>query len=221
MVCVEFTDPLYRFRRIFCALDRTGVRIAGTDSWLDLGCHNGTFLNLVIERYGVSAVGVDDFDPGLKGSEPWEYLQRDLNKDLVLGRRFRIVSALETLEHIIDTDRFLADIRTHHEEDGYLIISTPNINSLRNRLTVPLGHYPAGLEYRNLVHHVRLYNVPALRQHLMEHGYSVEHVSGVSFLPVRFNDLPKYRRVSELLANRLPQLCGNVVVIARKSRRSS
>jgi 2-polyprenyl-3-methyl-5-hydroxy-6-metoxy-1,4-benzoquinol methylase len=212
----ELRDPLYRFGRVLQALDRRRVTVEAGDGWLDLGCHNGTFLGMVTGRYAVRAMGVDVFDPALKDDSSWEYRQRDLDGGFDLGRRFRFISALEILEHMVDTDLFLEQCRRHNEDGGHLILTTPNINSLRNRLAVPLGTYPAGLEYRNVVHHVRLYNVPVLKAHLGAHGYRVEHVSGVSFLPVRINHLRPCRRLSEALAERWPQLCGSLIVIARK-----
>ena len=49
------------------------------------------------------------------------------------------VFALEVIEHMIDTDVFLDRIHTCLKEKGLLVISTPNINNLRNRVLVPLG----------------------------------------------------------------------------------
>ncbi len=99
-----------------------------------------------------------------------------------------------------------------------MVLTTPNINSLRNRASVPFGAYPTGLEYRNLIHHVRLYNVDKLRSHLVEQRFAVHWIRGVSFLPMRIlkQGRPSTMNLDRRIANRLPQLCGNVMVLARK-----
>src|SRR5262249_24203647 len=128
---------------------------------------------------------MDDWQAHLKNDDSWRYFQRDLAKGIQLDEKFPFISALEVIEHIVNTDAFLRDCNEHLNHNGLLLLKTPNINSLRNRVTVPLGKYPVGLEYRIVVHHVRLYNPSVLRRHLEEHGFSVQMVRGVNFLPMR------------------------------------
>jgi 2-polyprenyl-3-methyl-5-hydroxy-6-metoxy-1,4-benzoquinol methylase len=124
-----------------------------------------------------------------------------------------VISALEVIEHIIDTDRFLQEIRARLKPGGWLLLSTPNISSLRNRATVPFGAYPVGLEYQNLIHHVRLYNPSVLTKQLTLAGFCDVRVRGVSFLPLRF--AAGRSRASQALGNWLPSLCNNFLAIAR------
>ena len=138
-------------------------------------------------------------------------------KGLRLNRTFDVISALEVIEHIIDTDKFLEDISAHLAPHGLLLISTPNINNLLNRFFVPLGRYPIGLEYRNQIHHVRLYNVAALRSQLEAHGYEVLAMAGVQMLPQRWILASALlRRFSEALSDFMPGLAVNIIAIARK-----
>ena len=88
-----------------------------------------------------------------------------------------------------------------------------SINSLRNRIQVPFGAYPNGLEYRTLVHHVRLYNVPTLKLHLKEHGFQLIAMAGVNFLPIRFMKYKAARAIDTRLADLFPSLCGNIIAI--------
>jgi 2-polyprenyl-3-methyl-5-hydroxy-6-metoxy-1,4-benzoquinol methylase len=143
-------------------------------------------------------------------------VQRDLGRELKIEGSFSYVSALEVLEHIIDTDAFLTGCRDQLEPGGHLVLSTPNINSLRNRIAVPFGAYPAGLEHRNVIHHVRLYNVGLIREQLEEHGFRVRWVRGVSFFPQRMLGSPVSADLDRAAANRAPQMCGNFIVLAQK-----
>jgi 2-polyprenyl-3-methyl-5-hydroxy-6-metoxy-1,4-benzoquinol methylase len=212
-----YDDPWYRFARILEAIDETFAVPEGA-KWLDLGCHQGQFVHVVQAKYRVVGTGVDDWPASLSSDRSWRYLQGNVAA-LALDEQFQFVSALEVLEHMVDTDAFLRLCNRRLDSGGRLVLSTPNINSLRNRLTVPFGAYPAGLEYRNVIHHVRLYNVELLSRHLAEHGFEVDCVRGVAFAPMHMirRELapPLLERAA---ANRLAHLCGNVIVLARKVR---
>ena len=129
---------------------------------------------------------------------------------------FDYISALEVIEHMIDTDQFLARCYVATRKRGLLIISTPNMNSLRNRLRVPMGKYPHGPEYRNQIHHVRIYNLLALCDQLKDHGFAVIAHEGVNFLPHRWLTTGLADLLSRRLARLLPTLCSNLIVVARK-----
>src|SRR5207248_1115612 len=87
-----------------------------------------------------------------------------------------------------------------------------------NRVNVPMGIYPAGLEYKTLIHHVRLYNVEKLHSHLSECGYRPIICQGVHFLPQRLLRSKILRTLSEYIADRRPQLCSNLIMVARKEQ---
>jgi 2-polyprenyl-3-methyl-5-hydroxy-6-metoxy-1,4-benzoquinol methylase len=112
------------------------------------------------------------------------------------------------------TDGFLRRIFDRLMPGGWALFSTPNINSLRNRITVPLGIYPTGLEYRNVIHHVRLYNTSTLMRHLRDTGFERIAIRGVAFLP--FSSPYGESWLSARLANSLPSLCSNIIAVARK-----
>ncbi len=228
-----YSDPWYRFDRIIALLARHASVPAGS-RWLDVGCQLGQFFSRLQTRYQVIPTGIDNFQEGnlievcakhfdieirhasevLDGS--WRYLSRLVDKGgFGIDEKFDFISALEILEHMIDTDAFLQECRDHLAQGGYLIISTPNINSLRNRIQVPFGAYPAGMEYRNKIHHVRLYNAQVLRSHLREHGFELVAMAGASFLPARWLRHRLVRFVDCRLSDLLPAICGNLIGIFR------
>ncbi|HYN80861.1 MAG TPA: methyltransferase domain-containing protein [Gemmatimonadaceae bacterium] len=219
---LRLSDPYYRFCRIIELLKTAGVAPAESDTWLDLGCHHGQFLAVISRVHDGTWIGMDDWD--LKAAMPFtsfRYYQTDLAGDewpsYLRRESVRFVSALEVIEHMTDTDRFLRAVKCVSMPGAYLVLSTPNINSLRNRVLVPFGVYPASLEYRNVIHHVRLFNLAKLKALLSEHGFVVRSCIGVSFLPERLLRFPVLRHVSEKLADAFPQLCGNIIVIAQRN----
>ena len=207
-------DPWYRFERAIAALGSLN-RSPDSSTWLDVGCNQGQFLELISERYSVHPTGIDNWDPKHLDSD-FEYFQRDIAKGFELDAEFDYISAMEVLEHMIDTDHFLAECYSHLKPGGYLIITTPNINSLRNRVGVPLGKYPIGLEFKNEIHHVRLYNKPTLISHLSEHGFTVRRCVGVSFMPSSLLTVGILDRASQVVSNLFPQFCNNLIVICQK-----
>ncbi|MBF0137837.1 MAG: methyltransferase domain-containing protein [Magnetococcus sp. DMHC-1] len=217
----SWEEPYYRFTRTLDILAQV-TRVSAGQTWLDAGCSYLMFIYFVLERFPVHITGLDDWneaDKDLMYQPPgtWEYLQRDLEFDFHLDQRqFDFLSALEVLEHIVDTDRFLENCHRYLKPGGYLILTTPNINSLRNRITTPLGIYPNALEYRIVNYHVRLYNKANLMTHLTEKGFHIIAVRGISFLPQRLLFSTPLRKMSEWLADRLPQFCNNILVIAQK-----
>ena len=147
--------------------------------------------------------------------EEWTHKIVDLSKTWPSEEKFNIIFALEIIEHMIDTDSFLEKCKKISEHNGYIIFSTPNIASLKNRLKLLLGKYPDNMEYRNNIHHVRMYTVPTIKFHLELHNYEVIKCIGVSFLPMRLHKISFLRKLSNLLANRFPSLCSNVVLVTK------
>jgi 2-polyprenyl-3-methyl-5-hydroxy-6-metoxy-1,4-benzoquinol methylase len=206
----------FRFQRAIDFLVDAGADIDKRTTWLDLGCHQGQFLTKLISSFGLRGLGSDDWDPALKSAEDagWEYRQADLDSELPWSEPVDVVSALEVLEHMIDTDGFLRRAHDILKPNGWILLSTPNINSLRNRVTVPIGRYPTGLEYRTVIHHVRLYNTKVLGRHLCDSRFANVRICGLSFLSIWSTLGTSW--TSRLLANRFPSLCANILAVARK-----
>ena len=206
----------YRYMRGIQLLLQSGCLITPDTKWLDLGCHQGYFCRLLIDHFCIRPVGSDVWEPQLKSANDsgWDYFQADFETGLPPCESVSVISALEVIEHIVDTDSFIQRIHGKLTPGGWVLISTPNINSLRNRIMVPFGVYPVGLEYRNIIHHVRLYNLMMLTQQLREHGFRNIKMGGVAFLPL---SLPFGRgAVSRLLAELLPSLSSNLLVAAQR-----
>ena len=185
--------------------------------WLDLGCHDGTLARLLAAQ-GYRVTGVDVYDPALKQESSWEYVQFNLDKVPLpfAADSFNIVSALELIEHIIDTDTFLEEVKRIVRAGGLFVLSTPNICMAKNRLRVLFGRYPFGVEYRNILHHVRLYNLGCIVAHLKEHNFIVLSAEGEKLLPQKFIKKEWSSRLSEFLARIFPNLCSNLIIVAQK-----
>ena len=59
---------------------------------------------------------------------------------------FDLVVASEVLEHLLDADHALREIRRVLRADGGLVLTTPNLASWANRVQLALGYQPLGTE---------------------------------------------------------------------------
>jgi len=192
-------------------------------SVLDIGCYDGLLLRALrddgIEKHGLDisaeCVEIARERHGVKAkvadvSGPLPYADGS----------FDLVIASEIIEHLVDTDAFLREISRVLSDRGWAFVSTPNVNSLRNRFRVLLGLYPAQCEYRLIetsTGHVRVYNKNALCGQLRERGFEVMDVRCTHVLPAGWSQSKLSYWLSTSLGGRLfPTLGQGLCVLARK-----
>ena len=112
---------------------------------LDLGCGTG-WLTKRLEKVGNHLLGLD-ISPQtvkqLKKKGITAYVcNLELDKWPIKGNSFDTVVAAEIIEHLLDPDQFLKNIRRVLKNGGQLILSTPNTASLGRRLLLLLGRNP-------------------------------------------------------------------------------
>lgn len=164
---------------------------------LDLGCGGGEFSG------ELRAMGWQVFGLELIQAQASRASARGIR--MVVGEvsaglpfragEFDLMFAGEIIEHLLDTDAFLADIHRVLKHGGVLVLTTPNLASFENRLRLLLGRYPMWVDYRlGSSGHVRAYTPRVLRDQLAAHGFEVEHHVGnwVPIIPQRFADDMKY-----------------------------
>lgn len=94
------------------------------------------------------------------------------------GDSFDVIFFLEVLEHLSAPKKSLQEIKRVLQKDGYLVITTPNLATLKNRVGVLLGRSNhVGLEYwYNSVPffgHLREYTVDEVKQMLAWESFTV------------------------------------------------
>lgn len=164
---------------------------------LDLGCWDGRDSEELL-RHGNHVTGVEILDASAEKARQRgiEVVQFDLTTErwpLPLAS-YDVVIAAEIIEHVLDTDAFLENIRRHLRPDGQLIVTTPNVASLGRRLMLLLGRNPF-LEFSlddeingyPAVGHIRYFTRDNLHRLLEAHGFDdVDYASdGLNVGPVK------------------------------------
>lgn len=209
-------DPFPRFYKAlkFLSENINQNSIHRNTKLIDFGCHNTQFLSLVKTYLGYEVTGVDNWSESENLLFDLKYLKMNIGEkwDKIENEKYDFITAFELIEHIIDTDNFIEQCKIHLNKGGMLLITTPNINSLRNRILVPFGRYPTGLEYKNIIHHVRLYNPSVLEDHLKEYGFKTIYKIGVNFFPHKITC--RIKLIDNLMSKLFPSLCNNFILAA-------
>lgn len=154
LMSIEHLEPALRM-----------LRDKGIRSMIDFGCGYGVLTCIIAEYLGIEEVwGIDIDDERIDAEKPCKItvVKHNLDKPLVIGRKFDLVTSFGVLEHIHDWNAFMGSILKLSKEGTWILISAPNLGSWINRLAIILGRQPRDLEIAAKLYHV----LPPYRQHL-------------------------------------------------------
>lgn len=156
-----------------------------------------------------------------------KYVVADVEK-VVLRKKFDLVVCGELIEHIFDVDSFMKKIKRILHENGYLLLTTPNLASLINRISLLLGWQPRGINPSRRVllnpitkhdynwGHVSMFTLHALKKFLKFYRFEILKISGISCTHKGENLLVKSIRG---FISKIPSLAENVIVLAKINRK--
>lgn len=137
---------------------------------LDLGCGNGYILRMLppsFERYGceVSKSAVDFISDKDKGVH---CVVCDLNKEFPFDADFDIIVASEVLEHLVNPDKVLENVKAHLTKQGLFLVTTPNVVHWTFRLQFLRGRFPT---YNKS--HLYFWDLEGFQDLLQSYGYQI------------------------------------------------
>ena len=102
--------------------------------YLDVGCNYGFSLDFARWRYGWEVTGVEPSLAGVRGAEE---LGLDIRNEYLgagseIGGPFDVMLCSEVLEHVPDPRAFLRELYLRLDDDGVLILTTPDADASRN-----------------------------------------------------------------------------------------
>lgn len=130
--------------RVQVALDLVSPRPRG--SLLDVGCATGVLTTAFAAAAQVSETSGVDF---LDHSTPFPFRKLNLDGEDPLpfaDASIDVVTCLETLEHLHDTDRMMNEIHRVLRPTGYAIVSVPRLDALLSVGMLAFGLQPPAIE---------------------------------------------------------------------------
>lgn len=138
-------------------------------------------------------------------------INKTVEEELILDKKFDVVTFFEVIEHIDKTDMLLKNCFNNLKDDGYLIFSFPNLASIYSRIELLFGLQPHVLEVSNergnfgtgffgkynnksnaSIHHIRGITQKAMREMVKYHGFDLIKIIGYEFrFKYLFYYLPK------------------------------
>jgi len=132
-----------------------------------------------------------------------------------------VVIMSELIEHLVDTDTAVDEVRRVLRPGGVLLLSTPNLAAWFNRGLVGLGIQPVfsevslrgvyGRPGHEVVGHLRLFTRRALVEFLTARGFRCERVLGAPY-----HDVPRLLRPLDRSLSRWPSMASILLVQARR-----
>lgn len=201
---------------------------------LDLGCSRGMLLER-FRRYDDASLLAIELDPEMRevararGIDAETHQINVYDGDQITARlpyadeSMDVVLAAEIIEHVVDTQGFIAEIARVLRPGGAVLLSTPNLLWWKYRVDLLFGRYPDMLEYRlrygEDFGHVRTFTPALLRELVEEAGLDVVRVAGKRLGPIStLTRTPSaVARFLDRLATRMPNVSDDVILVARKA----
>ncbi|GAA2438666.1 class I SAM-dependent methyltransferase [Streptomyces lavendulocolor] len=206
----------------------TALRGRAGATVLDVGCGDGTAAAVTARLLpGHRIIGVDWSQDALRRAAPriGMVVRGELEGSglpFATGAADAVLFA-EVIEHLVDPDGALDELRRVLAPGGHLMLSTPNLAAWYNRALLLAGVQPVfsevslrGIHGRpgsEVVGHLRLYTARALRQFLAASGFEVVRLAGAPF-----HGVPRALRPLDRLACAVPGAASILLVHARRAR---
>jgi ubiquinone/menaquinone biosynthesis C-methylase UbiE len=168
---------------------------------LDIGCGLGRNLRLLKQRFpNVSLVGLDVAQAAVDATRAsgFEAYVADASTEIPYpDRSFDFVLCGEVIEHVVKTDNLLRETRRVLRPGGLLILTTPNLAYVPNRLLLLCGIQPLFTETSQFVNmgrilpllgqghetqgHLKIFTLRALRDILHSTQFHIKDIVGYRF----------------------------------------
>lgn len=157
----------------------TGARV------LDIGCNDGTISSQLL-KLGIRVCGLD-----LSAENVRQARERGIDAAVGNAREklpfeegyFDVVFAGEIIEHLYDPEAFMREVRRVLRPGGAIVLTTPNLASLGNRMRLLVGRYPKLMSpylSEGMGDHIHMFTVDTLERLFVKTGFFLTDISSSS-----------------------------------------
>jgi len=194
------------------------IELVGTgNTVLDIGCHSGTLGSMLInEGNQVYGIEINQEVAEIARSKGLKVKIQDIESCFAFEDNFfDVVVAAEVIEHILDTDFLLEEIKRVLKHNGSLVLSTPNVASFGRRLFLLLGKNPYfeasfGYPPEARAGHIRFFTKGLIIGYLMHKGFEI-----IKFKSDAINFTPSGKISSKFLAKLFPAMGRSLIIKAK------
>ncbi|MBT6691023.1 class I SAM-dependent methyltransferase [Candidatus Parcubacteria bacterium] len=218
---MEYLKKDYHVKRIAIAIDLIKEEVSKSVNkkdlnLLSLGCSTGIIEKDIKKQTGVSVHGLEASSACAKKATARGINMKvgDVTKKLPYTKNsFDFVFAGEVIEHVIDARAFLLEIKRVLKPGGFLILTTPNLARIDDRVKFLFGKAP---RHTNPMHeilylHIRPFTFSSLKDSLHQTGYKIKAFKANYVVA----DIGKLFLKSRVLAKLFPSLGGSMIVKAQ------
>jgi 2-polyprenyl-3-methyl-5-hydroxy-6-metoxy-1,4-benzoquinol methylase len=201
MAAEIFQFPVYKLLNKY-------IKQYNSDIIIDIGCGAGVKLKYINKKNPkIRIIGIDQADPIAFCKKTYsfgEWYSDDFeNSQLSINIKSKLIISSDVIEHLINPDLLLNYIKSRLDDEGVVILSTPDRDSLRGRNCM----------FSPNKHHVREWNRQEFRDYLEDRGFVIiEHVLQ-SPLKLKFSGIFVKQVLKRIL--QFKSLKYNQVVVAR------
>lgn len=194
-------------------IEKISRYMSGEMSLIDIGCGQGSLLRKVHNLFPKASLTGVDYTNFEDYSFP--FFQHDCNKDFSSNfSEYDIVLASEVIEHLENPRHFLRQLTKITRSGGYIIISTPNLESITSLISFIIRGYHSAFGGRSYPAHITPVGVHDLTNIINE-------INGLNLLEIEFVANGRMPGISILWQNIIPFLIGkrfsdNYVVVIKK-----
>jgi 2-polyprenyl-3-methyl-5-hydroxy-6-metoxy-1,4-benzoquinol methylase len=150
---------------------------------LEIGCSNGGFITNLdpsAEIWGVEPNEDAAAQAASRGYKVLKGLYDDVSGDCP-DHYFDVVICNDVIEHLVDHDKFLADIKQKISKGGYLVGSIPNVRHFGNLFKLLIKkdwkYERIGVLDRT---HLRFFTEKSLQRTFSANGYQIKELKGIN-----------------------------------------
>lgn len=169
-------------------------RVSDRSLCLDVGCWTGNMGRELIQKHGCVVDGLDFNEDALSVAKSNGY-RNTFNIDLNsqnhsfsnISDKYDFIIFADVLEHLIDANKVLINLKERLNENGQIVISLPNIAFILYRVLHLLGIFdydPNGGIMDST--HLKFYTLKTARSLVEKSGYRITFIGGYSLVKDHF-----------------------------------